>query len=89
MKNNIDSKYYNKYRKVRALKVKLSPICERCIKTGVVKPVAEVHHKINIMSGQDENERIQLALDIENMESLCTDCHLFEHGKFTIPPEFW
>jgi 5-methylcytosine-specific restriction protein A len=89
MYNNVDAKFYSKYRKIRAVKIRLNPICERCILRGVVRPVYEVHHIHPILSGIDDNERLMLATDITNMESLCTECHQYEHGKYTIPEQFW
>lgn len=82
-------KYYNKYQKVRKIKLKLNPICERCIKNKIVKQANEVHHKIPISTGITADDKYNLATSIDNLESLCFDCHNIEHGKYSIPELFW
>jgi 5-methylcytosine-specific restriction endonuclease McrA len=87
---NNDQIYYNKYRKARQYKIRINPICERCEKLGVIVPVHEIHHVVPIMTGKDHNNRMQLATDITNMESLCLQCHLKQHGVVSsIPEMFW
>jgi 5-methylcytosine-specific restriction enzyme A len=84
-------KFYNKYQRVRKVKILLNPICERCAAKPIpiVKATHDVHHKQPISTGKDYYEKYLLATDIENLESLCKDCHDLEHNKYTIPQDFW
>jgi 5-methylcytosine-specific restriction protein A len=50
------------------------PLCEACLRDGVVKPADLVHHKVEISEGGD-------PFDVENLESLCTSCHNRVHGE--------
>ena len=58
------------WRKVRALKLRMNPLCERC---GMVAQV--VHHI------KEVDARPDLRLDLGNLESLCRRCHEIEHGR--------
>lgn len=49
--------------------------CERCRETGKHSPCEAVHH-IKYLRQHPE-----LALDINNLECLCKDCHYKEHHK--------
>lgn len=49
---------------VRDLKIKKNPLCEDC---GA--PAAEVHHVLPVVARPD------LAFTLENLRSLCRDCH--------------
>ena len=54
-------------------------LCERCAAEGKIIPGVEVHHKIRLTR---ENLRDpDVALNWENLELLCKDCHLKEHDK--------
>ena len=59
----IDSR---RWRKVRAIKLRQTPMCERC-----GEPALIVHHK-----DQDETNN-----ETDNLESLCNHCHEVEHGR--------
>jgi 5-methylcytosine-specific restriction protein A len=67
--------YDRAWEKVRALKVALNPLCERCEARGLVVPVAEVHHVVPI------EDAPELRLDIGNLESLCLPCHRQETAR--------
>lgn len=49
--------------------------CERCRAVGKYSPCEVVHHKKYLKARPD------LALDINNLECLCKDCHYKEHHK--------
>ena len=53
------------WRKVRAWKLSVSPICQDCLEKGKVTPAKEVHHN-------DGNPRNNTP---ENLKSLCHSCH--------------
>ena len=57
--------YDSTWQKVRANKVRKSPLCERCLVLGLAVQVDEVHHK-------DENPKNN---EPDNLESLCRSCH--------------
>ena len=54
-------------------------LCERCLKCGVIRAGEFVHHKIHLDSVTVEDPGI--ALDWNNLEVLCRNCHAAEHGK--------
>lgn len=59
--------------------------CERCRARGKYSPCEAVHHKLYLKARPD------LALDINNLECLCRECHYQEHHKNfkkEIPKEF-
>jgi 5-methylcytosine-specific restriction enzyme A len=45
------------------------PLCEQCLSRTRVTVATEVHHKVPVLV------RADLALDVANLQSLCTDCH--------------
>lgn len=69
-----------KWRNVQAAYKKAAGgLCERCLKCGMIRPGKFVHHKIHLT---DENVYFpEIALDFENLELLCVDCHAAEHSR--------
>ena len=63
-----------RWRKLRAVKVGLNPICEHCEEFGIAKPVEEVDHIIEIEDGG-------AIWDIDNLQSLCKRCHIIKTNK--------
>jgi 5-methylcytosine-specific restriction protein A len=57
------------WRKLRALKLSMNPLCEDCSLRGRTTPAAHVHHV------RDRKQHPALALDIENLQALCVGCH--------------
>lgn len=57
------------------------PLCEMCLEEGKTTPVEEVHHKIPICTGKDELEQLTLAMDYNNLISLCKYHHYLIHHK--------
>lgn len=52
-------------------------LCERCLAKGIYKPGVIVHHKIELTPF---NINIpEIALNFDNLELLCRDCHNEEH----------
>lgn len=61
--------------KLRALKIKMNPLCEECYKHGRLKEAVIVDH---ILPAKEyPNKR----LSIDNLQSLCAACHNKKHGK--------
>lgn len=50
-------------------------ICVRCYKENKIKKADVVHHIVYL------TDNIQLALDLNNLESLCHACHNAEHDE--------
>lgn len=57
------------------------PLCEVCASKGKTTPVQAVHHlQSPFRDGLTEEEKWDLMLDIDNLQSVCVDCHLEIHG---------
>lgn len=54
-------------------------LCQDCLKAGIYKPAEEVHHIIPITPTNINDESITLNMD--NLISLCKDCHHKRHEK--------
>ena len=52
-------------------------ICRECIKRGRVVPAAEVHHIIHLTP--DNICDTSITMNMDNLVSLCRDCHFEEH----------
>lgn len=73
-------KVYNtsRWKKLRILKLQLNPVCERC---GSIENL-QVHHRISPFDGYFSAQRFdELAFGLNNLETLCADCHNKEHNK--------
>lgn len=73
------------WRKLRIYHLKMEPLCQRCLSNGIVKPADHVHHKVSPF----RNGEIDwgLLLDQDNLESICAQCHAFEHNRDESPEE--
>lgn len=71
-----NSEFYQSrtWRKARANKLQLSPLCEECLRHGRTTEATMVDHIIPINKGGDP-----LALD--NLQSLCHSCHSIKSAK--------
>lgn len=47
------------------------PLCEMCLKKGILTPAEDVHHIISL----DKVPTLENALDPNNLMSLCKSCH--------------
>lgn len=80
-------KIYNKlinswrWQQLRKAKFIRNPICEECVRVGIARPTEEVHHVVPVESGRDEAEMAKLAYDIDNLQSLCKECHAAKHQR--------
>lgn len=74
----IAKKYKSKrWQKLRHQKLILNPLCERCLKSGIYNSAYIVHHKEYVTDLNYENDNV--FFNINNLESLCLDCHNKEH----------
>lgn len=83
----IAKKYKSKrWQKLRHQKIILNPFCERCLKKGIYVPTFFVHHKeyITDLNYEDDN----VFFNIDNLESLCFNCHQEEHFKTKVDYTF-
>jgi 5-methylcytosine-specific restriction protein A len=62
------------WRKLKRVKLGQDPLCQRC--STPARPVAAttVHHK------KERKDAPDLALDLDNLESVCSSCHSTHHG---------
>lgn len=67
------------WRRMSAWKLQETPYCEDCAAMGVVTPAQDADHVI------PRSERPDLALDPENLRSLCDSCHGRKTAKENSP----
>ncbi len=74
----IAKRYKSKrWQKLRKEKLLQNPCCERCAAKGIYTPTQIIHHKEYVTDKNYHDERI--FFNIENLESLCQECHNKEH----------
>ena len=54
-------------------------LCQECLKKGIIKQGEAVHHIIELTP--DNVLDPEVALNPNNLETLCRDCHAEKHGK--------
>ena len=76
-------KIYNseRWRRLRAMKFAISPLCEMCEKDGRVVPAEDIHHIVSFMDVTDPEQRYLLAYDLNNLMSLCKRHHQAVHNR--------
>jgi len=67
----------------KAYKEAKGRLCERCLAKGIINPGSrdnplQVHHKIHLT--EDNLRDPSIALNWDNLELLCQQCHLEEHA---------
>ena len=69
-------KLYNttQWQKLREYKKHRSPLCEECLRNGVITPMTLVDHIVPIEEGG-------APFAIENLQSLCSACHNKKHAE--------
>ena len=63
----------------RSYRDSVGGLCERCRQRGQITPAAEVHHKIRLTP--ENVNKPEIALNWDNLEALCEDCHKKTHRK--------
>ena len=56
------------------------PLCEECLANGITREAVDVHHVVSFMTAEGV-ERIELALNYDNLRALCKECHQAEHNR--------
>ena len=73
-----------RWKELRKLMVQEHPLCEDCLKRGVLTPSEEIHHlKSPFRKGLTPEEKDRLAYDPKNLVALCKECHIKRHLKDT------
>jgi len=65
-------KFYGRaqwHKRTRPAKLARNPLCERCLVDNTLVSATDVHHRIDIKDAPE------LAHDLDNLESLCHECH--------------
>ena len=75
-------KIYNTttWQKLRLSYMQQHPLCEECLKKGIIKSAKDIHHKVSFMTVDDKAERERLAFDSDNLMALCRECHNAIHN---------
>lgn len=69
------------WKKLRKAYFQKNPLCERCLSMGKVVPAQHVHHIQSFMMYDNKEQRMQCALDWNNLMSVCVDCHNILHDN--------
>jgi 5-methylcytosine-specific restriction protein A len=72
--NNTDFYQSRRWRSLRALKLQKDPLCEECMRKGVLVPAQMVDHIVPINKGG-------APLDLNNLQSLCNHCHAVKTAR--------
>lgn len=74
-------KVYNtsRWKKLRIAKLMKDPLCEMCLQKGITTAAIDVHH-IDSFMNYDGLDRIEKAYNINNLMSICKQCHQKEHN---------
>lgn len=56
-------------------------MCERCFEMGELVPAKVVHHKVHLTPANIDDPHV--ALNYDNFQRLCQDCHAFVHSDRT------
>lgn len=80
--NNKWSKYYHnkQWKLLREWYISSHPLCEVCLFKGRSVPAEEVHHRIPFSQGETMEEKYELLLDPDNLQSVCRKCHMDIHN---------
>lgn len=83
IKFDISQKIYNSktWKQLRNSYFAENPLCQRCLEKGIVKPADDIHHIKPFLSGKTYEEKLQLAYDYNNLQSLCKQCHSDIHKE--------
>ena len=69
------------WKELRIMKLRTNPLCEECMKQGIVTSARCVHHIVPIETARTKDEMKRLAFDVNNLRSLCFACHARIHKE--------
>lgn len=69
----------SKWRKLREMKLKENPLCEKCKVEGRITLAQQVHHVIPAESAKTDTHMTQLMFSYINLQALCVNCHSLIH----------
>ena len=81
-----DSRYYRmiqskQWRLLRQSQLTEHPLCEMCLEQGLYVSATEVHHITPCETALTEAEMQRLMFSVDNLQSLCHECHQAEHRR--------
>lgn len=81
VKEEQSQKYYGSmaWRNLRDYFITNHPLCQDCALKGRSVPAEEIHHVVPFLLGKNEMEKWRLLLDMNNLVSLCKECHIERH----------
>lgn len=66
---------------LRKRKIEAFPLCEDCLKEGVLTSAREVHHAVPVETAADEAGMRRLMFNPGNLVALCHECHVLRHKE--------
>lgn len=69
------------WKKLRAWKLSVNPLCELCQAEGYVRLAVDVHHKRPVEGAKYYSEMVKLCFMKANLQSLCIPCHIKVHQE--------
>lgn len=69
------------WKELRIQKLRANPLCEECMKHGIVTSARSVHHVVPIETARTKDEMRRLAFDVNNLRALCFACHARIHKE--------
>ena len=70
-----------RWKKLRAWKLSVNPLCELCQAEGYVRLAVDVHHKLPVEGAKYYSEMVQRCFQKTNLQSLCVQCHIRVHQE--------
>lgn len=68
------------WRKLRAAVLRDNPLCVECKKNNITTVAKVVDHIQNVSSGQTPLQREMLMWDVNNLQTMCQQCHNKKSG---------
>ena len=71
------------WKELRIAKLRANPLCEECMKEGIVTSARCVHHIVPIETARTKDEMRRLAIDcgLQGLKALCFACHARIHKE--------
>ena len=69
------------WKRLRKAYFQKNPLCERCLENGRVTAGEHVHHIHSFMNYDSQEQRMQCALDWNNLMTVCVECHNIIHNN--------